>query len=639
MNQIYHIFHFAIAIGVFFLMLPNWIFEKVKGTGLDRFWANYLRMNGVLMLIGYFLVALKLYEAFGIFIIIFLMIALRAMRMPRSMSIHSILGALFYSFIEVDKHVKQLSSYSITFWKKAKDGIRGFTWSPEVFEVFLLILVMAVTVYVHSYDAVRYAGPALPDGYTGLVWTKYIDERILFHDGIYPQGFYIYIATVGKLALTNLLYVEKYSGAFSNCLLVWSIYYGVRAMTGKRLGGIIGATLYGVFGYVILGDDWVRLGASLSQEFSFVFVIPSIVFIYRYLRTGHKTDLYVTVYGLSAAGLSHPFGYALTGLGCMCVLCADMAVFRYLHMRRYISALVGGGVSVVVTFTPLIMGYILHHNLNGASSTFIGERQPVYYPPINLIDRITLVCLAFLFIVSAIQLLRRSESTYVLMMALFGASMFYIYQIAGPKSQSVALTSRAIDMWALVSCLVIGITIQVLLSIFKSSVTMNWMPVSLIGTSMLSLFVIFPPQPIVPYKLLWNVDVEQYLKIADQYRLTSFLIVAPDQYYALVLGSGYIMHDQDFLQAFNPLLTPLTTYGSKKVDKGIPKNIFIYYPKVLFEVSKSNSIYPLEAPTYAADLANKAALSLWLKRYQQAGHQLSVYYNGPTTEIFHIVRS
>ncbi|SHK84673.1 hypothetical protein SAMN05443507_12428 [Alicyclobacillus tolerans] len=590
-------------------------------------------MNCLLMIMGYVLVVFKIFAGISVLACLFGILVFRLRRAPHRTRLAALGGAFFYSSLESQSWWVHLRQKLRKRWAIIYRDLRRWHFSHRTIELFAFWVVFVLSVYIRSYDALVHAAPSMSDGYTTLTWAKYIDMNQLFHDGIYPQGFYIYIALIGKLALVNLLYILKYSGAFNNSLVVWSIYYTLKNLTGKANGALVGMALYGVFGYLILQDDWSRVGASLSQEFSFVFALPVLVFAYKYLKSGRPEEGYTVFFGLSAAGLTHPFGYALALLCAGSPLLAEWLV-QHLRWNRKMTWMTGAILaSLFVTLWPLAVGRLLGHAVNAASVTFIHAHQAIPFPQLTWLDILGAACSLFLCVIGVLHVLRGDSLT--LSIALAGLLMFTLYEWLAPLSQSVALSSRAIDMWAIIEALVIGYTVYLLLSFFPVRAWWQW-------TQAVGIYALFQGavafcgvNPIIPYKLLSNHNVEQYLQIVKQQTNGSYLLVAPDQYYSLVLDTGYLMHVNAFVHEFNPKARiPLTAYGAGKPSLAIPHDVYIIYPKHLYEINSSLSIYPIEKKIYQQDELAYRNLAHWLRQYQSAGHSLQIEYDGPNTTVY-----
>jgi len=118
--------------------------------------------------------------------------------------------------------------------------------------------------YLRFYDAIKNAGIALSDAYVTLAWTKYIEARQLFHDGLYPQGFVIVLSVIRKVASIDPLLVLKFIGPLNAVLIVVGLYYFASRSTRSPVAGLVAAFVYGVLPNT-LPIEYQRQASTNSQ--------------------------------------------------------------------------------------------------------------------------------------------------------------------------------------------------------------------------------------------------------------------------------------------------------------------------------------------------------------------------------------
>ncbi len=68
-NHFYNLGHYFIGFSILFVLYPMLAFPKKSGDRTERILSNYFHMVLLLILAGYFLAALQLFEFIGLFIV------------------------------------------------------------------------------------------------------------------------------------------------------------------------------------------------------------------------------------------------------------------------------------------------------------------------------------------------------------------------------------------------------------------------------------------------------------------------------------------------------------------------------------------------------------------------------------------
>lgn len=657
-NQLFNWGHYVFAFLLLFVGIPRLMFHDADGTGLDRVVANYLRMVFFVIIVGFLLVLTKLYEVLGIVGAIGLWTAVQKSKGSGRTVAWSYVGAMIFDFAELPQIAWQFLRNGPTRLRTWLGGHRQRLYrqrwlSLSMLQIGLVLVVLGMTVYIRLYVAVTDPAPKLSDGDTLLAWIKYIDLRVLMHDGIYPQGFFFYMATLGKFAVINTLYILNFTGPLDSVFIVLMMFYAVRRFTGSVLGGLVAATLYGVMGHFLLSYEWTRQSGSETEEFGFFFIFPTLYFLNRYLRDGKRTDFWIAFSGLCDTGLVHPLSYGLNVMACVAAILAHTVARFYDSKFRALRCLVGGIVSVPITLLPYILAYIYHIQANQASQEFLqgkvstadtsGAAAAASQPIITLaaptgVDVVAIVSILFLLALAIRGLIRNRPNVVWLTAGLWGLFCYLTYEFGAYVTKSLVLSARMLDLWAVVEPFVIGIGVAALFEILKAVPRKGWIQgvgaVGFVSTAA----VMAPPMPIRPYEVQWNADVDAYLHIDRHFRYTGYMIVSPDFEYALVLGDGFHMLTKDFLRFYNPTAPPLTRYGAARTDSNIAANVFVYDYKRIFAVSKSNSLYSMYLPEYEQEYTDHLAFQSWLRRYiQQNGRAYTVYYNSPELVVYEFI--
>lgn len=636
-NQLYVLLHYSFAFLLLMVLIPRWLFQLPASD--ERWMAGYLRIVFVYIVIGYVLVLLKLFEVLAILAVLGLYAArhyLKRTAKAARMNMGTAIGLMFYEALDAGFQLKQT-------WKTSRAQIKPYLLSlvrsrsqSWWWMTAALLLVLGVAAYLRFYDAMVNAAPAMSDGYVTLAWMKYIEQRVLFHDGIYPQGFHITLAYLHKFAAIDQLYILKLTGPLNGVLIAYGLHFAVSRWTGNRWAGIAAAVLYGIAGVPMHGQDWIRQASTNSQEFAMVFVFPVFYFLAKYLQRGEREDLWTGAAGLSVVGLVHSLVFAYAGAGLAILLFVGFVLSLRTLGRRVWHLTLAGGAAVLLAVIPFGLGELLGRGLHGSSEDFLTSKVVVTPPELHLWDLAALAALVPLVLAFLLRRKPFREKVFELTAILLIAASFVLYYIAPTVTQSLVLATRTGSLWAMAIPFAIGLGLHAVFlplrrmrgrSVLQAAICAVLAAVCVRQTHL---------EPIDPYKMEWNRGVEQYLKIAEENRPKTWAIISQSEGYSLVLGNGYHIYLKDFLERYDPTLPPVTHFGWEQPDPNLPNEIFIYQEKQVFEVSQANSIYTLLAPQYEARKQENAALEKWIAAYRANHKDLDVYYEDDTLAIYHL---
>lgn len=651
-NQAEHLVRYFAAFGLLMILFPKLVFRRVEGGLTERIAIRFMLMTVFLILLGYTLVILRLFEVLAIMPAILIAVFRRPLidllryrksgNRRRENSPEWVIRLLDWLEGKFDMRA--------AIRNKLLDKLRQ--WRGEVAvrlknvrnlsETLLLLAVLAISAWIRFYDAVVSAAPAMSDGYVTLAWMKYIDQRILFHDGIYPQGFHIWMTYLFKFAAVDPLYVLKYTGPLDSVMFMLGLYLAVSRWSGNRLGGIAAAAVYGFLGDWVVGSAIERQTATNSQEFAFVFVFPTLLFLYCWLRDRDRFALAGAVAGMMLVGLVHTLAYVYLGIGVFLMLLIYVFFTVKERFRSLRPVILGGILSVVASVVPLGIGLLLGRSLHSSSANFaVSQNDGVYVPYLWPIDYVGLAAVGFILLWLLPQIRRLRAHTGPLFVAMFSLLTFVIYYFGGRFSfpGSTVITARSSDLWGFALTVAIGTAIGLL---FRSLDVRRWtgsvhLLVAAAGVAGLLLYA--PPEPIRPYKMEWDSSIEQYLTISESFRPKTWHLVSPSREgYSIVLGSGYHIDTTEFLDTYDPDTWPLAKYGEASPDTNLSSDIFIYYPNQIFKVSEQNAIYTLLEADYEQREMDKSRLDEWLERHRRVNPDIRIWYRDEVLTVYHLHR-
>ncbi|MFB9325188.1 hypothetical protein ACFFSY_04555 [Paenibacillus aurantiacus] len=520
-------------------------------------------------------------------------------------------------------------------WRSASWSRHLRGWAPNV----LLLAVLGAGAYIRFHDAVHYAAPALSDGAVTLAWMKYINARLLFHDGLYPQGFHITLSLLSKFAAIDPLYILKYTGPLCGVLTSAGFYFALSRLTGSPYAGIAGAAVHSFGGPFLFGGDWERQAATNSQEFAFVFVFPSLYFLLRYFKTGGRLAFRTALAGLSVAGFAHSLAFAYAGMGVGVCLIAAMLVKETRQWRAIGAAAVAAAITAVATYAPIQIGLWLGVPMNKSATEFLTSTTVAAIPVLTGADKLGLAALAVIAASLLISWKRGDRRLAEWFAVGMGTASFLLYYIAPYLTGSVVLASRTQALWALSICFSAGFAWWSAWRIFGAWRLRPALEAAAAAISLLIVAVSFAPGPIVTYKMDWESMFRQYLRIAGEQPLHTWTMFSQEEGYSLVYGIGWHQYVRTLVDAYDPALPGLTRYGQTAPDPNLTSTVFIVEEKQVFHVPTNLIIYgKLEEERYAKHEEEWRLLADWLRVYSAHHGPPAVFYEDAHIRIWYIER-
>lgn len=607
--------------------------------------ARFILMTLTLIIMGYFLVMIKLFEMLAIIPILCLLAIRSSYRAVHAKQRNKATRSLFvkmYDWLENKYNpwpdIRLWGQQQIRMrWERMLDVLRK---PQHVLEMSLLLVIVVISAYIRFYDAVVNAAPAMSDGYVTLAWIKYIDQRVLFHDGIYPQGFHIWMAFVAKFAMIDPLYILKYTGPLNTILLMLGMYLAVSRWSRSNAAGLIALIVYSLFYAYVSEGFYERQVATNSQEFGFVFVIPTLYFLHHWLQNRYRWALVAGIAGMMVVGLVHTLAYLLLGIGVLILLLIYIPLTWRDRFRTLWPILAGGFGSILVALAPIGVGLLLGKSFHSASENYATSRNfTVDFPELGVVDWAAMAAIAILLLGSMMTMRRIREFTAPLLVGLFAAVILAVFYYGTLFSfpGSTVITSRSTELWAMMIPLSIGTACGQLLRPLEK-VNWRWRFNTAIVTLLLAASCIaVPPKPIVPYKMEWDSGVEQYLQIRDKHLPKTWTIVShTGEGYAVVAGSGFQTDVSEFLQKYDPEQYPLVSMDEEGHVGNPTEHIYIYYQKNIYQLSESLSIYTLMEPIYEQRKQEMERLDEWLRQHKQVNPDLSIFYEDENLRIYYI---
>ncbi|WP_274364177.1 hypothetical protein [Paenibacillus thermotolerans] len=648
MNQTEQLSRYAFAFLLLLVAVPKLLFRRTGGDLSERVWVRFMLMTLLLIILGYGLVLTKLFEVLAIVPALGLIAArgyiAELLKTKKRRELNPSKVARIYDWLEGKYQPRDDIERLIK--RKYNEGLHEFRERirkiPATMESVLFIAVLAVSAWIRFYDAAVHAAPGMTDGYVTLAWIKYIDQRTLFHDGIYPQGFHIWMDYLVKFAATDPLYILKYTGPLNAMLLMLGMYLAVSRWTGSRAAGILTVAVYGLLGQWLSGGAYERQASTNSQEFAFVFIFPTLYFLHRWLRDRARWALIGGVAGMIVVGLIHTLAYVYLGIGVAILLFIYLPLTWKERIRPLLPVVWGGAASLIISIIPLGIGFLLGRKVHSSSEDFATSRnQFISLPELSALDYGVLAAIVVIMFwtIRRHKLIRAHTGPLFAATIVLATFAMYYFGNLFTFPGSTVITARSAELWALAAPIGIG-TAGGLVIRGLESFHSRWTAYSgagLVAAAVAVILAMSPPQPIIPYKMEWGSGVEQYLKISSAYRPKTWMIVSPAREgYAVVLGNGHHLDTAEFLDLYEPNQWPLARKDALPGRDTTPKEVFIYYQKNIFQVSETNAIYPLMKPEYDQRAELKKRLDEWLAEHRKTDGGMTIWYEDENLRIYHI---
>lgn len=629
-DQMDNIIRTIVSFSILFFLFPYIIFRE-KGSGIEKFFSGYVKMVFLIIAAGYVLVAVKLFEFFSIFVFLILCWVISRTYLRKSQETleqrKSFFMSIFFDLFDQRYSAEWAKAKAKEFGVLYKNRFLNFCTNPSIIVLFGVICVSA---YLRFYDPLNHATPGMSDASVNLAWVKYITSNILFHDGIYPHGMHIYQATMLKFAGDDAIYIFKYTGPLNGILTILGLYLFVWKLTNRKTAGIVAAFMYGVLGF-LLPLGWERQATTFPQEFGMVFLLPAWYFTLRYLETKEKLHFWNATASYAALGLIHALVYGFMALGVVLILFVYLITGFRRHIKQIIRLSLAGIASGVIAVLPILYGWLIGKTFHSTSLEYLTSEATATIPVLTTVDYLIFAIMGGTFILLLWNIFQKKRWEPYLFILFLTVIANLSYRYLGWLTGNAVIVSRISLLWAIVICISIGLGwhfIMQLLRFFKPRMEILLCIVLLVvGT------VYYRPMPAVPYKMMNDSMINQYLNISNEYVPTTWMMVSNEEGYWLSLNKAWHMHLWDMLE-YSPTseknkIVRIDEDGQEQILD--TEDIFIFIEKKVFDPNLS--IYE---PIIAERIKNYALLEEWVDTYRENNDNIRLYYEGDDLKVYHI---
>ncbi|MHB1485136.1 MAG: hypothetical protein ACYCYI_10785 [Saccharofermentanales bacterium] len=418
-----------------------------------------------------------------------------------------------------------------------------------------MILVMAVFAFgafvrfSHSFLHVYYGAS---DPYVHLAWTKYLGENLIYVDGVYPYGYNAIISALSKISFTDPYVVIRFIGALGGCLIIFSIFYIIRKMTGKS---IIPA-LFGIVAYTVgtgLPVNTWRQMSALPQEYATVFILPGIYFLLKYFEKKERKYLFLSAEVLALTLLIHTYAAIIMTGGYLIVCLFNLRSFINLKFTAKFAGVMI--ISALFGFLPIIIGSLSGIRMHQASIDFIiqgGGSSDITFQISDLMSyaekntslSIMIIISVVFAIISLTALFFKKGKNKMKVQA--GLIFIFVSVILYLQYRAQDLGLPALMEMSRTGTF-LGLTAAVMIGMFIGSIDMfpinKWISgaVKIIACTVVFAFLFNVSNLSLPVGEIQEYDeaANSYMQIKKDYPAAAWTIVSPVEQYSECLGYGW----------------------------------------------------------------------------------------------------
>lgn len=620
-----------------YVLAPRLLFSgKMWADSWEAFWGPWVLALAVNILVIYVLAAIRLYEVVSVAVVYAAIWYRRYLRHKSQVVEDPTQVSDLFELLDGNPRAKhKLITYCRTKFTAACRFMSGFVADPAtVILSITFLLVFGLSAYIRFYDSLVNIAPAMSDSYVTLAWMKYINNRMVFHDGIYPQGFHIYLSTLAKASRIDPLLVLRFTGPLNSVMTVYGTYFAGRKLSGQVTGGLAAAFAYGLLTNA-MPYEFQRQAATNSQEFAMIFLCPALVYTWEYLSTGRRAALVIAFGSLTVTGLVHSMVALFTGLSMAAALVAGVLVGA--GWRRTFTVAGAGFAAAIISVIPLGIGYLVGVPLHESSAAFATGTW-VWYPPLLDPPMAVALVLPVLALVPVVVFRQwRDIGPRLVVLFLMGGA-YLVYQAPRLGIHNVALMVRSGGFVAVAMAIALGVGWGTYVRLTAQAT--RWQALGRTVAAACTLLAaiwatrVAAPQPAMPYKMQYNSSVQQYMRISRSYLPTSWLMISDEEGYALAFGVSWHLMLGDFLDHVSPTSPRLVYEHPERSEELDYEAVFIFHERVPYDVpvDMARALIPRR-------IEEERRLLEWIEAYSAVHDNIQVFYEDEDIVVWLITQS
>ncbi len=634
-----------------FILLPRQILPAPK-RGESRLWADVVRMGFYTIIIVHFLVLTGIYDLFSLIasyiLLYFLLLFLRPEGLPRTGVENLFTKVMAFALDALERKVNY-GELARRRWDELKAWAGGrLPNRDKALWGISLLWVLLVSGYLRLYEALHDAA-LTPTFYAHLKWLKGLTRGKLYVDGIYPYGAFTLLSELKLFTFLDEAVLLRAAQGLAGVLTVGSIYFAVRYFSGRRDAALLGSSLYGIFTFArVFPGQPLYPNAALPVELALAFLLPTWVFVARYLAERETIWLELAFQGAAVVFLIHPFIGAAALAGWALALAAGLIYGRWRGQGVLWILLAALGVVVLGAVFYVVGGLGGKEWITGplALTTQMWERWLA--GTTDLPRALAAETPWFLAALLAIPFLLfpggdddalgapRSTRTarFTLALALFGAAIL----IGGGQRLGwpELLASRLMAaLLSLLACAGLGAAYGMIASwmaaLASRLIPNPQSPIWSLGIIVIVLAILLAVSPGLVIegsaKAEYDIVALKIYDIKENHLAYTWTIVGAREVLPHILGRGWYLHGDYFLQNYDP---EKYHYDPKQPDLSVPtEHVYIMVEKNVYA-----------APATSGGLNERAemeqALWDWCHIYEHSHDNMTVYYEDDDIIIYHI---
>ena len=340
---------------IIFILLPRQIFPAPR-QGESRVWADVVRMGFYTTLIVHVLVLIGIYDLFSLMTGYVLLYLLLLFLRPKGPVLSEAEGlpltdakSLFTRLMVFVMNALE-GRVSCGEWvRRRRDDFKNWVrrqvpGSDQIMWGLALLWVLLVSVYLRLYETLNHAA-LTPTFYSHLKWLKGLTRKQLYVDGIYPYGAFTILSGLQQFTFLDEAVLLRVAQGLAGGLTVAALYF---CFSGRRDAALLGSALYGIFTFAYpLPGLPLYPDEALPLEMALAFLLPTWVFLARYLTERKSTWLTLAFQGTVTVFLIHPLIGAVTLAGWVLALPAGLIYGRWRGQDTLLMALAAAGTVIL----------------------------------------------------------------------------------------------------------------------------------------------------------------------------------------------------------------------------------------------------------------------------------------------------
>jgi len=636
-----------------FILLPRQILPA-PGQGRGQLWADVVRMGFYTTIIVHLLVLVGIYDLFSLIVSYVLLYLLLLFLRPKGLPLTAAerLFAQFMAFtmdalemrVDYGELVRRRWA-ELKAWAGERVPDRDRTlWG------IALLWVLLTSVYLRLYEALSHAA-LTPTFYSHLKWLKGLTRNELYVDGLYPYGAFALLSGLKQFTFLDEAVLLRVAQGLAGGLTVAAVYFAVHHFSGRRDAALLGASLYGIFSFaqVFPGLPFYP-NEALPTEMALAFLLPTWVFMARYLAERKSVWLGLAFQGTATVFLIHPLVGVVTLAGWGLALLAGPIYGRWRGRGVLWIILAGLGVIVLGNLFYVVGGLGGKEWVEGSLALTAQMWERWLADATRLPYILASETPWFFAALLAIPLLllpggnddargsRHSTRTgrVTLALALFVAALLLG---ASPQlSWSEIFTSRLVAATAsLLACAGLG-TAYGMVASWVAALGRCFGETRFLGKSLVSLGIVVvvlavllvaSPSLVIEgaAKAEYDIVALTIYDIKENHLAYTWTIVGASEVLPHILGRGWYLHGDYFLQNYAP---ETYHYDPEEPELSVPtEHVYILVEKNVYSA-------PFTAVGLRERVKMEQALWDWCLTYEQSHDNMTVYYKDSDIIIYHI---